>query len=127
MENKKSHVHKKKTNICDSFDLDHAYRQSVGKVKWSKTCTSALFPRRDNCPQLIQLGLRRRAISNFKFVQNYLQFLSPEERRRLHNEKLNDLYSSPNIVRVTKSRRMRWAGHVARMGEERGAYGVLVG
>jgi len=49
------------------------------------------------------------------------------EWRRLHNEELNDLYSSPNIVRVMKSRRMRWAGHVARMGEERGVYRVLVG
>ena len=49
------------------------------------------------------------------------------EWRRLHNEELNDLYSSPDIVRVIKSRRMRWAGHVALMGEERGAYGVLVG
>ena len=48
------------------------------------------------------------------------------EWRRLHNE-LNGLFSSPNIVRVIKSRRMRWAGHVARMGEERGAYRVLVG
>ena len=44
------------------------------------------------------------------------------EWRRMHNEELNGLYSSPNIVRVIKSRRMRWAGHVARMGEERGAY-----
>ena len=42
-------------------------------------------------------------------------------------EKLNDLYASPNIVRVIKSRRMRWAGHVARMGEGRGVYRVLVG
>jgi len=42
------------------------------------------------------------------------------EWRRLHNEELNDLYSSPTIVRVIKSRRMRWTGHVARMGEERG-------
>jgi len=42
------------------------------------------------------------------------------ELRRLHNEELNDLYSSPNIVRVIKSRRMIWAGHVAHMGEERG-------
>jgi len=49
------------------------------------------------------------------------------EWRRLHNEELNDLYSSPNIVRVIKSRRMRWAGHVACMGEERVVYRVLVG
>jgi len=49
------------------------------------------------------------------------------EWRRLHNEELNDLYSSPNIVRVMESRRMRWAGHVARMGEERGVYRVLLG
>jgi len=42
------------------------------------------------------------------------------EWRRLHNEELNDLYCSPNIVRVIKWRGMRWAGHVARMGEERG-------
>ena len=49
------------------------------------------------------------------------------EWRRLHNEELNDLYSSPNNARVIKSRRMRWAGHVARMGEERGVYRVLVG
>jgi len=47
--------------------------------------------------------------------------------RRLHNEELNDLYSSPNIVWVIKSRRMRWAGHVTHMGEERGVYRVLVG
>jgi hypothetical protein len=46
------------------------------------------------------------------------------EWRRLHNE---DLYSSPNIIRVIKSRRMRWAGHVVRMGEGRGAYRILAG
>jgi len=46
--------------------------------------------------------------------------------RRLHNEELNDLYFSPNIVRVIKSRRMRWAGHAVRIGEESGAYRVLV-
>jgi len=49
------------------------------------------------------------------------------EWRKLHNEELRDLYSLPNIVRVVKSRRMRWAGHVARMGEGRGVHRVLVG
>jgi hypothetical protein len=49
------------------------------------------------------------------------------EWRRLHNEELNDLYSSPNFIRVIKSRRMRWVWHVACMGEERGAYRILVG
>jgi hypothetical protein len=47
--------------------------------------------------------------------------------RKLHNEKLNDLYCSPTIVQVIKSRRIRLAGHVARMGERRGTYRVLVG
>jgi hypothetical protein len=47
--------------------------------------------------------------------------------RKPHNEKRNDLYCSPSIVRVIKSRRMRWAEHVARMGERRGVYRVLVG
>jgi hypothetical protein len=47
--------------------------------------------------------------------------------RKLHNDELDGLYSSPNIVRLIKSRRMRWAGHVARMGEERGVYRVLTG
>jgi hypothetical protein len=46
---------------------------------------------------------------------------------KLHNEKLNDLYSLPNIVRVVKSRRMRWAGHEAHMGEDRCVHRVLVG
>jgi hypothetical protein len=49
------------------------------------------------------------------------------EWRKLHNEELRDLYSSPRIIRIIKSRRMRWAGHVARMGEKRNAYRLLVG
>jgi len=49
------------------------------------------------------------------------------EWRKLHNEELNDLYGSPNIVRVIKTRRMRWEGHVVHMGDRRGIYRVLVG
>jgi hypothetical protein len=47
--------------------------------------------------------------------------------RKLHNEELHKLYSSPSIIRIIKSRTMRWAGHVARMGEKRNAYRILVG
>jgi hypothetical protein len=47
--------------------------------------------------------------------------------RKLHNEELHNLYSSPNIIRMIKSMGMRWAGHVARMGKERNAYRILVG
>jgi hypothetical protein len=49
------------------------------------------------------------------------------EWRKLHNEELRDLYSSPSIITIIKSQRMRWAGHVARMGEKRNAYRLLVG
>jgi hypothetical protein len=49
------------------------------------------------------------------------------EWRKLHNEELHDSYSSPSIIRVIKSSRMRWAGHVARMGEKRNVYRLLVG
>jgi hypothetical protein len=49
------------------------------------------------------------------------------EWRKLHNEELNNMYPLPSIVRVVKSRRMRWVGHVARIGEKRGVHRVLVG
>jgi len=49
------------------------------------------------------------------------------EWRKLHNEELNDLYSSPSIARAFKTRRMRWVGYVERMGERKGVYRVLIG
>jgi hypothetical protein len=49
------------------------------------------------------------------------------EWRKLHNEELRDLYSLPSLIRIIKSRKMRWAGHVARMGEKRNAYRFFVG
>jgi len=69
----------------------------------------------------------------FQFVYNFGQCIGRRgdevtgEWRKLHNEELRDLYSLPNIVRVVKSRRMRWAGNVARMGEGRCVHRVLVG
>jgi hypothetical protein len=67
-----------------------------------------------------------------KICREYPSFIKTKgtitgEWRKLHSDDLNDLYSLPNIVRVVKSRRMIWAEHVARMGEERGVYRVLVG
>ena len=58
---------------------------------------------------------------------SYCDFDTCGPRTKLHNEELNDLYSLPSTVRVVKSRRMRWVGHVARMGEDRGVHRVLVG
>jgi hypothetical protein len=75
----------------------------------------------EKCAQsLIGKPLGKRPLSGPSFRR------ATGEWRRLHNEELNDLYSSPNIIRVIKSRRMGWAGHVARMGEKRGAYRILV-
>jgi hypothetical protein len=66
------------------------------------------------------------------FENRVLKIFGPKREedgswRKLHSDELHSLYSSPNIVRVIKSRRMRWAGHVARMEERRGVYRVLVG
>ena len=66
----------------------------------------------------------------YVYVLLLCMFYSEEvtsEWRKLHNEELSDLCSIPNIVRVVKSRKMRWAGHVASMGEGRGVHRVLVG
>jgi hypothetical protein len=59
-------------------------------------------------------------------VQNYDRDGVTGELRKVHNEELRDLYSSPSIIRIMKARRMRWTGHVARMGEKRNAYRLLV-
>jgi hypothetical protein len=60
-------------------------------------------------------------------IANLYFIASQWEWRKLHNGELHNLYSSPDIIRQIKSRRMRWARHVARMGEGRNVYGVLVG
>ena len=71
-----------------------------------------------------------RSIGGFKPLETellHVMWVLAGEWRKLHNDELNDLYSLPNIVRVVKSRRMRWAGHVARMGEDRGVRRVFGG
>jgi hypothetical protein len=82
----------------------------------------------------VRLGLTLREEHRLRVFENRVprRIFGPKrnevtgECRRLHNKELNDLYSSPNIIRVIKSRRMRWAGHVAHMGEGRGAYRIVV-
>jgi hypothetical protein len=65
--------------------------------------------------------------SEMWLICTYIYMYIYRETGGLHNEELNDLYSSPNVIRAIKSGRMRWAGHVARMGEKKSAYRILVG
>jgi hypothetical protein len=73
----------------------------------------------------------RHGFSTYRLARSKQEFTAFESFRggwrKLHNEELRVLYSSPSIVRVIKARRMRWAGHVARMGEVRGVYNILAG
>ena len=71
-------------------------------------------------------GRELRVLTLFKYL-NVDLFIENEEWRRLHNEELHSLYRPPNIVRVIKSRRLRWAGHVARMEEGGSAFKILAG
>jgi len=81
------------------------------------------------------LGVSTISVVRLRVFENRVlrRIFGPREKEvtgewiKQHNEELNDLYSSPNIVQVIKSRRMRWAGQVARMWEGRGVYRVLVG
>jgi hypothetical protein len=83
----------------------------------------------------VELGLTLREEQRLRVFGNMVlrRIFGPKrdeatgEWRRLNKNELNHLYSSPNIIRVIKSTRMRWAGHVARMGEKSGAYRILVG
>jgi hypothetical protein len=84
---------------------------------------------------VVKLGLTLREEHRLRLFENKVlrRIFGPKrdevtgEWRRLHIEELNDVYSSPIIIRMIKSSRMRWTGHVARMGEGRGAYRILVG
>jgi hypothetical protein len=84
-------------------------------------------------PHLVSLGnipLQRLRVFENRVLRRIFGSKMDEatgEWRRLHTEEFNDLYTSPNIIRVIKSRRMRRAGHVARVGEKKGAYRILVG
>jgi hypothetical protein len=77
-------------------------------------------------------SLTERGTQTEGFLEKRVRIFGPKREedgswRKLHNDELHSLYSSPNIVRVIKSKRMSWAGHVARMGEGRGVYRILVG
>ena len=101
-------------NICSNelYEIGACFHTQFGCVLYSTWKCLTLREKR-----------RQRVLRIFRSNRDEVT----QEWRKLYNEELNDLYSSPKIVRVIKSRRMRWAGHVACMGEKRGVYRVLVG
>jgi hypothetical protein len=113
-------------NVCDisnDENLDHdmaSCNTDDGMFMAKRVCTWSLTLREEHRLRVFESRVRRR-------------IFGPKRDevtggwRKLHNEELHDLYSSPSIVKVINARRMRWAGHVARMGEVRNAYTILVG
>jgi len=103
------------------------------KIKKIKVCRIIILPVvLYGCESwsLILMEVCRLKVSENRMLKRIFEPKRDEvtrEWRKLHNEELNDLYTSPNIIRVIKWRRMRWAGQIARMGERRGVYRVLVG
>ena len=93
-----------------------------------KIYRSIILHRCETWFRLLSMGRRLRVFERrfLKRIFGFKRDVVAGKWRRLHNKKLNDLNSSPDIFRVTESRRLRWAGHVARLGERRGAHRVLV-
>jgi hypothetical protein len=77
--------------------------------------------------EILKIRQQKQKLPELLSCFNSIIFYIMGDWRKLHNEELHNLYSSPNIIRMIKSRRMRWAGHVPRMGETRNAYRILVG
>ena len=103
----------RRTNLC--------YYSSLSQVRVLYGCeTWSLTLREERRQWVFENRVLRRIFGSKRYEVT-------GEWRKVHNEELIDLYSSPNIVRVIKSRRMRWAGHVARRGKRRGLYRILVG
>jgi hypothetical protein len=93
---------------------------SVKVVTWTPTFLKSCFFIYFACGRRLRVFENRKLIFGPKMEED-------GSWRKLHNDELHSLYFSPNIVRMIKSRTMRWAGHVARVGEGRGVYRVLVG
>jgi hypothetical protein len=110
------------------FCLPVSYKKNL-KIKIYKTVTSSVVLYGCQTWSLTLREEHRLRVSENRELRRKFGPKREEDGscRKLHNDELHNLYSSPNIVRVIKSRRMRWAGHVARMGEGRVVYRVLLG
>jgi hypothetical protein len=117
-------------NACYYSVQNLSSSRLISKNLKVKTYKTVIFPGVLYGCEIWSLNLRKE--HRVRVLENSVLIFGPKREedgswRKLHNDELHSLYSSPNIVRMTKSRRMRWAGHVARMGEGRGVYSVLVG
>ena len=123
----------KSGNACSHSVQNLLYSRFQSKILKIKVCRNIILPvvlYECETESLTMKKERRLRVSENRVLRRIFGSRRDEvtgEWRKLHNEELNDLYPSQNIVRVIKSRRIRWAGHVVRMGERGGVYRFLVG
>jgi hypothetical protein len=108
------------TNRSRTFFLSSHLTPKNASIRINKTITWSLTLREEHRLRLLENRVLRRIFGPKRDEVT-------GEWRKLHNEELRDLYSSPSIIRIIKCRRMRWVGHIAQIGEKRNVYRLLVG
>ncbi|KAJ4448438.1 hypothetical protein ANN_10454 [Periplaneta americana] len=120
--NDKAHLAIFIRGVNEHFTVSECLLDVITKYNWRRS-----FPGTERHHRTEEVEFTMACVNSNRRGSNFIRDEVTEEWRKLHNAELHALYSSPDIIRNIKSRRLRWAGHVARMGESRNAYRVLVG